>query len=165
MRACVRTAGAHARIFRKDFLPFSTLSLDCRFSPLGACTLKPLNNKNELDIWENIYILKNKDQAMNFDIPTADISMKKFIFQTAEGRTSSRGTGWKWEEILPKYVPTNNSLVMYYSPWGTTWDKIFKRDRKRSDPLARTAAIMVLKALVLPPPVCLWQLVALCSIP
>ena len=57
--------------------------------------LKPLNNKTELDIWENIFILKNKDRAMNFEIPPADVLIKKFIFQTPEGRTGSRGTGLK----------------------------------------------------------------------
>ena len=31
---------------------------------------------------------------------------------------------------------------MAYSLWGTTWDKIFKRDRKYTYPLSRTAAIM-----------------------
>ena len=55
--------------------------------------LKPLTTKTLLDIWENIFILKNKDQAMNFEIPPADVLIKKFIFQTTEGRTGSRGQG------------------------------------------------------------------------
>ena len=62
---------------------------------LKPILLKPLNNKNELDIWEYIFILKNKDRAMNFKIPPADVLIKKFIFQTPEGRTDSRGTGLK----------------------------------------------------------------------
>ena len=56
-----------------------------------------------------------------------------------------------------------------YSLWGTTWDKILKGDRKCSDPLGRTAVIMVLNPLVLPPAVCLWKslwrLVPLYSVP
>ena len=50
---------------------------------------------------------------MNFEILPADVLIKKFIFQAPEGRTGSRGTGLKWEEILPKHVPINNKLVMY----------------------------------------------------
>ena len=67
-------------------------------------------------------------------------------------------------------------FVSDYSLWGITWDKILKKDRKYTYPLSLSlslslsliAAIMVLKALVQPPPPCLWKrqwrLVPLCSV-
>ena len=59
--------------------------------------LKPENTKIELEIWENIFILKNKDRVMNFEILPADILIKQFIPQTPEGRADSQGEGLKME--------------------------------------------------------------------
>ena len=49
--------------------------------------LKTANTQIELETWENIFILKNKDQVMNFEILPADILIKMFILQTPEGRS------------------------------------------------------------------------------
>ena len=56
-----------------------------------------MNIKIELETWENIFILKNKNRVMNFEILPADILIKKFILQTPEGRADSRGEGLKME--------------------------------------------------------------------
>ena len=57
--------------------------------------LKPVNTKIELETWENIFILKNKDRVMHFEITPADILIKKFILQTPEERADSRREGLK----------------------------------------------------------------------
>ena len=46
--------------------------------------LKPVNDKIELETWKNIKKI-NKDRALNFEIPPADILIKKFILQSLRG--------------------------------------------------------------------------------
>ena len=51
--------------------------------------LRSLSNKNEMTMWENLLILKNKDQVMNFEIPPCDVLSKKFILQPPDGGMST----------------------------------------------------------------------------
>ena len=38
-----------------------------------------------MTMWENLLILKNKDQVMNFTIPSSDILIMKFILKPLNG--------------------------------------------------------------------------------
>ena len=38
-----------------------------------------------MTMWENLLILKNKDQVMNFEILSCDVLSKKFILQPPDG--------------------------------------------------------------------------------
>ena len=51
-------------------------------------------------MWENLLILKNMDQVMNFEIPPCDVLSKKFILQPPDGGipTPSREVG-SWELV------------------------------------------------------------------
>ena len=51
--------------------------------------LRSVSNKNEMTMWENLLILKNKGQVMNFEIPPCDILSKKFILQPPDGGMST----------------------------------------------------------------------------
>ena len=51
--------------------------------------LKQAPNKQELTIWENILITKNKDCIINFEIPPADNLTKQFILNPVEGSRSA----------------------------------------------------------------------------
>ena len=50
--------------------------------------LRSVSNKNEMTMWENLLILKNKDQVMNFEISPCDVLSKKFILQPPDGGMS-----------------------------------------------------------------------------
>ena len=45
--------------------------------------------------WENLLILKNKEQVMNFEIPPCDVLTKKFVIKPTEGvqTTTTHPTG------------------------------------------------------------------------
>ena len=64
---------------------------------------KQVNNKIEMETWENIFILKNKGWALNFEIPPADILIKKFILQTPEATLKEKG--WKWRKTFWNVFP------------------------------------------------------------
>ena len=51
--------------------------------------LTSVSNKNEMTMWENLLILKNKDQVINFEIPPCDVLSKKFILQPPDGGMST----------------------------------------------------------------------------
>ena len=51
--------------------------------------LKQRSNKQELTNWENIFITKNKDRIINFEIPPADHLTRKFILIPVEGSRSA----------------------------------------------------------------------------
>ena len=48
-----------------------------------------MSNKNEMRMWENLLILKDKDPVMNFEIPPCDVLSKKFILQPPDGGMST----------------------------------------------------------------------------
>ena len=50
---------------------------------------RSVSNKNEMTMWENLLILKNKDQVMNFQIPPCDVLSKKFVLQPPDGGMST----------------------------------------------------------------------------
>ncbi|KAJ9594437.1 hypothetical protein L9F63_014162 [Diploptera punctata] len=47
--------------------------------------LKQLENTKELTIWENIYIQKNRNRVMNFDIPMERDLVWRFFGQPQDG--------------------------------------------------------------------------------
>ena len=52
--------------------------------------LKNLTRRNEMTMWENLLILKNKERVMNFEIPPCDILTKKFVIKpTEDARTTT----------------------------------------------------------------------------
>ena len=47
-----------------------------------------------MTMWENLLILKNKEQVMNFEILPCDILTKKFVIKPTEGvKTTTHPTG------------------------------------------------------------------------
>ena len=42
-----------------------------------------------MTMWENLMILKNKDQVMNFEILPCDVLNKRFILQLPDGGMST----------------------------------------------------------------------------
>ena len=47
--------------------------------------LKNLTGRNEMTMWENLLILKNKKRFMKFEIPPCDVLTKKFVIKPTEG--------------------------------------------------------------------------------
>ena len=51
-----------------------------------------------MKMWENLLILKNKDQVMNFEIPPSDLLIKKLILKPPEGiRATPTNENGSWE--------------------------------------------------------------------
>ena len=48
-----------------------------------------------MTMWENLLILKNKEQVMNFEIPPCDILTRRFVIKPREGTrtTTAHPTG------------------------------------------------------------------------
>ena len=77
--------------------------------------LKNLTERSEMTMWENLLILKNKEQVMNFEIPPCNIFTKKFVIKPTEGvqtattqptgDNSSRETVENGGTLPLKYVP------------------------------------------------------------
>ena len=61
-------------------------------------------------------------------------------------------------QIWDSWYRMRCSQGQIYSLWGTTWDKIFKRDRKCVYPISLAQLLLwCLTALMLPPPPFLWK--------
>ena len=60
-----------------------------RAMDLKPVLLKQASNKQKLTNSENIFITKNKDRIINFEIPPADPLTKKFILNPVEGSRSA----------------------------------------------------------------------------
>ena len=47
-----------------------------------------------MTMWDNLLILKNKEQVMNFEIPPCGVLTKKFVIKSTEGeQTTTHPTG------------------------------------------------------------------------
>ena len=56
--------------------------------------LKNLTGRSEMTMWENLLILKNKEQVMSFEIPPSDVLTRRFVIKPTEGaRTTAHPTG------------------------------------------------------------------------
>ena len=66
--------------------------------------LKNMTDKNEITIWGNLLIPKNKDQTKNFEILPSDVLIKKFIFKSTEGITATPQRGNSSKEMVDNEV-------------------------------------------------------------
>ena len=73
------------------------------FQTVSIWGLKHITKPKDLTVWEKLFIKKNEDHDMNFDIPSENGLTRMCCGHHQRSHDQSE-TALGWEEILPKYI-------------------------------------------------------------